>query len=51
MNSKFIAIGIAGALIYISMEGMVKNKALNTGLMAVGAVMAAKQIPMVNTYL
>ena len=49
-KQKMIALGVAGALVYVSTSGMVKNKALQTALLAVGAVSIAKQIPVANQY-
>ena len=51
ISPKMMALGVAGALIYVSMEGFIGNKAVNTSLMAIGSVIAAKQIPVVNQYI
>lgn len=50
ISPKFMAIGVAGALIYVSMEGFIGNKTVNTAMLAVGAVIAAKQLPFVSNY-
>ncbi len=51
MNSdKFIALGVAGALIYVA-TAVVKKQPAKTALVAVGAVIAAKQLPFVEQYL
>lgn len=49
-REQMIAIGISAALVYVSVSGMVKNKALATGLLAIGAVGIAKRTPVVNQY-
>lgn len=45
-----IALGIAGALIYIAASGKVKNPALSTALISVGAVTIARRTPVLNQY-
>lgn len=51
MNTQsMIALAIAGALIYISASGMVKQPVANTAMVALGAVIAAKNAPVVGSY-
>jgi len=50
MNSdKFIALGVAGALIYVA-TAVAKKPPVRTALLAVGAVIAARQVPVLNQY-
>jgi len=50
-NINFMALGIAGALIYISTSVLSgKQGAARAALMAVGSVMVAKQVPVVRDY-
>lgn len=51
MNPKFIALGVSGALIYLAAAGHVKNPALQTAMIAVGAVTAVKHVPVVGPVL
>lgn len=49
MNSKFLAFGVAGALIYMGVSGTLGNPKLGTAALALGTIIAAKQTPFLNT--
>ncbi len=46
---NFVALGIAGAVVYIAASGMVKNPVAQTAMIAVGAVGIANQLPLVSS--
>ncbi len=47
-NFNFIALGIAGAVVYVAASGMVKNPVAQTAMIAIGAVGVANQLPVVS---
>lgn len=47
-RNKMIALGIAGAMIYISVAGKVRNAQLKTAMLAVGSIVVLKNAPVVS---
>jgi len=47
-NLNFTALAISGALVYVAVNDMTGNKAVNSALLAVGAVGIASQTPFVK---
>lgn len=50
-KQKFIAIAVAGGVIYLASTGKVKSPVANTAMIAVGSIVALRQLPFVGTYI
>ena len=50
MNFNYKTLAIAGGLLYAAHKGYVKNKTANTAMVALGAVLAVRQVPVINTF-
>lgn len=49
MKFNFVALGLAGAVVMIAMSKTVKNPALQTAMIAVGAVGISQQMPVLGS--
>lgn len=49
-KSKMIALAVAAGGLYLAYSGKIKNGTVKTAVTAVSAVVAARQVPVVNQY-
>jgi hypothetical protein len=49
-KQKMIALAVSGAVIYIAATGAIKSPVATTAMIAVGSVVALRQLPLVGQY-